>query len=491
MLIKIDHLSFTHEGNFEMLFDDVSFQLDTEWKTGLIGRNGKGKTTLLHLLRKDYPYHGNIQTNVIFDLFPFEVTNTKRMTLEILEEVSPATEDWQIMKEMALLDVDAEVLYRPFETLSMGERTKVLLATLFTQTNHFLLIDEPTNHLDYAAREVLAQYLQRKKGFLLVSHDRTFLDHSIDHVVSISRNKIEVQQGNFSTWKQNKEFQDQFEMDENQRLKKDIGRLNEAERRQAVWSDKVEKTKIGTRIAGLKPDRGAIGAQAARMMKKAKNAEKRMNKAIEMKEELLHDIDHAPSLKLTTLPHHNKTLFRVEDVSIFYDQKEVVSKVSFVLQQNERLAILGKNGSGKSSLVHCLLNEADNYTGTIQRASQLMVSYVSQDTRFLKGTCMDYAKQKNIDVTLFLTILRKLDFRRELFERDFTTYSEGQKKKVLIAASLSQPAHLYLWDEPLNYIDVLSRMQIEELILSFEPTMIVIEHDRTFIAAIATKTIVL
>ncbi len=119
----------------------------------------------------------------------------------------------------------------------------------------------------------------------------------------------------------------------------------------------------------------------------------------------------------------------------------------------------------------------------------MIISYVSQDTGHLKGTLSEYAKVNNLDYTLLLSVLRKLDFTREQFDKRIEQYSGGQKKKVLIARSLCTKAHLYIWDEPLNFIDVFSRMQIEKLILEFRPTMIYVEHDKAFMDNTATKII--
>lgn len=121
-----------------------------------------------------------------------------------------------------MLKVSDDVLYRPFSSLSNGEQTKVMLAALFLKENSFLLIDEPTNHLDMKARELVSHYLRSKSGFILVSHDRAFLDHCVDHILSINKTNIEVQKGNFSEWRENKERQDNFELAENDRLKKKI-----------------------------------------------------------------------------------------------------------------------------------------------------------------------------------------------------------------------------------------------------------------------------
>ena len=125
------------------------------------------------------------------------------------------------------MEVDAEALYRPFETLSSGERTKVMLAVLFLKEHSFLLIDEPTNHLDTEARRAVSRYLNRKKGFILVSHDRVFMAECIDHVLSLNKNTIEVVQGNFTSWWDNKQRRDEFEAMENEKLKKEIGRLKD------------------------------------------------------------------------------------------------------------------------------------------------------------------------------------------------------------------------------------------------------------------------
>ena len=149
----------------------------------------------------------------------------------------------------------------------------------------------------------------------------------------------------------------------------------------------------------------------------------------------------------------------------------------------------GKNGSGKSSILQLICGADIRYTGTVRKGSQLSISYVSQDTSHLKGTVTDYARSNGLDESLLKAILRKLDFSRVQFEKDLSSFSGGQKKKVLIAKSLCEKAHLYIWDEPLNFIDIFSRMQMEELLLEYAPTILFVEHDRAFCETIATKII--
>lgn len=163
--------------------------------------------------------------------------------------------------------------------------------------------------------------------------------------------------------------------------------------------------------------------------------------------------------------------------------------ISFSLHSGERIALEGKNGSGKSSILKLINNIPINHTGTVSIGSGLIVSYVPQDTSFLNGNLSEFAEDNKIDESLFKAILRKMDFERTQFDKDMSQFSEGQKKKVLIAKSLCEQAHLYIWDEPLNFIDIYSRIQIEKLIQKFSPTMIFVEHDRIFQQKIATKII--
>ncbi|RIX50306.1 Lsa family ABC-F type ribosomal protection protein [Paenibacillus nanensis] len=488
-LINVTNLTFAYDGSYDNIFEDVSFQLDTDWKLGFTGRNGRGKTTFLNLLLGKYEYSGHISASVSFEYFPFPVGNKENHTIDVVEDIYPDFQHWELMRELSWLQVSEDVLYRPFESLSNGEQTKVLLAALFLKENSFLLIDEPTNHLDMHARKLVSDYLKSKSGFILVSHDRAFLDNCVDHILSINRTNIEVQKGNFSDWWLNKQRQDDYELAENEKLKKDIKRLSDAAKRTSNWSHEVEKTKNGTRNSGSKVDKGYVGHKAAKMMKRSKSIEQRQQSAIDERSKLLKNIEASDSLKITQLPYHKSQLAELDNVSIYYGDKLVCRDIDFTIEQGDRIALSGKNGSGKSSILKLICGENISHTGTFRLGSQLKISYVSQDTSHLHGNLTDYARENGIDESLFKAILRKLDFARIQFEKDMSSFSGGQKKKVLIAKSLCEKVHLHIWDEPLNFIDVISRMQIEELLLEYEPTILFVEHDREFCANIATKVV--
>lgn len=519
-LISVNNLTFGYETSYENIFENTSLEIDTDWKLGFIGRNGRGKTTFLKLLMGKYKYSGSITASTQFDYFPFEISDNKTALETVKNAIAPFSYwenemnkcieknsessmkeygdfldlyvsndgyiiDELIEKEVRKLDVNPDVLTRSFFTLSNGERTKVMLAALFLKKNNFLLIDEPTNHLDLEGRNCVAEYLSNKKGFILVSHDRNFLDKTVDHILSINKNNIEVQRGNFSSWQENKNKQDNFEINKNEKLKKEITKLEASFRRTAGWSDKVEKSKIGDHVY----DRGAVGHKAAKMMKRAKSIERRKENSLDEKKKLLKNIEKFDSLKIIPMDYHKNTLINIDGLNLSYNDKDVLNNVGFTVNQGDRIALRGKNGSGKSTLLKIITGENKFYKGTVDINSNLNISYVPQDTSFLNGSFQDFILKENIDESIFRTLLAKLDMDSDDFNRKLNELSEGQKKKVLIAKSLSQSSHIYIWDEPLNFIDVYSRIQIEDLIKQFKPTMIFVEHDFMFNKNIATKVI--
>lgn len=511
--ISVNNLTFSYEGSYDNIFENVSFSIDTDWKLGFIGRNGKGKTTFLNLLLGKYEYKGTISTTTVFDCFPYYITK-EQMELcaaEFIEELKSQCEIWKVICELEQLHEDAEILYRPFKTLSPGERTKVLLGVLFSGENDFLLIDEPTNHLDQETRENVKQYLSAKKGFILVSHDRDLLDACVDHVLVLNRQTIEVQSGNFSSWWENKQRRDSFVKAENEKHLKEIGKLKQASERCAAWADKNEGTKIGfdpvkehdRNIA----TRAYIGAKTKKMQSRVKQMEKRINREVEEKEGLLVDLEQPVDLKLMPRSHHKETLVNVRDYSVTYKGAEgpAFSDLTFSIKRGERIALHGENGCGKSTLIKMILQKAGfmeefpgrfpdgkpvlTESGVCETASGIIISYVSQDISMLKGGISGFCAKNNLNESLFCAILRQLDMERVQFSKNMEDYSAGQKKKVLLSASLLTSAHLYIWDEPLNFIDVFSRMQIEKLLLEYQPTMLFVEHDVRFREKVATRVI--
>ena len=331
-LINITNLTFAYEDGYDNVFENVSFQIDTDWKLGFTGRNGRGKTTFLKLLMGKYEYRGSISASVDFEYFPYEVKDQSLNGLEIAEEMCPALQYWQIVKELNILEADEGILYRPFSTMSGGERAKLLLAAMFLKENSFLLIDEPTNHLDIRGREVVSRYLNGKKSFILVSHDRAFLDGCVDHILSINKADIEIIKGNFSVWLENKERKDSFELAENSKLKKEIKQLETAAKEKRFWSDRAESGKIGIdplKVDNKKGHRAKESARAKKIMARAKSIETRQENAIKEKSKLLKNIESADKLKIYQSDYRVSRLITVNKLSVDYGSGAVFENISF------------------------------------------------------------------------------------------------------------------------------------------------------------------
>ena len=441
-LIQVSDLTFAYDGSYDNVFDGASFQLDSSWRTGLVGRNGRGKTTFLRLLQGKYRYSGAISASVDFEYFPYEVDDENVFGMEVVRKIAPEAEGWEISRELSLLDVSEEVPWQSFCFLSGGEKTKLLLAALFLRANSFLLLDEPTNHLDNEARKKIGDYLCKKSGFILVSHDRELLYKCTDYTISLNKTSIDVEKGNFSVWYENKHNRDEYELRENKRLKKEIKSLEAAARRAGEWSCKAEKGKFNTTNSGLSVDRGYVGHKAAKMMKRAKSIEKRSLAAVEEKESLLKDIEIADSLKITPLTFFSKQMVALDKVSVSYGEKTVCENISLTVNQGDRIALQGRNGCGKSSILKLIAGENISYGGNLVRSERLIISYVKQDTSGLSGSLSDYAKKYSADENLLRAVLSKMDVPYTQFFKDISCYSEGQKRKLMLARSLCQQAHL-------------------------------------------------
>ena len=332
-------------------------------------------------------------------------------------------------------------------------------------------------------------YLEKKKGFILVSHDRNFLDKVVNHIIAINNSNIEIQQGNFSSWKENKDRQDNFEIMQNERLQKDINRLEIASKNIAKWSNEAEKGKSKKFNSETTIDKGYVGHKASKMMKSSKVMEQRIDRAIDEKTNLLRNVDRNDKLKLNPLTSNKNPLVLINNLQVKYNDKTIFNPISFEVNNGDRVAIIGKNGIGKSSILKLILGEKIQYNGEFKVANDLKISYVSQNTDYLKENLKSFAQENKIDESIFKAMLVKMGLSKNDFDTNIQDMSEGQKKKVLIAKSISEQANIYIWDEPLNYIDILTREQIEDTILNYNPTIIFVEHDERFIEKIATKII--
>lgn len=527
-LIQIQNLSFSYSNPYRIIFNDFDLSLDTSWKTGVVGSNGRGKSTLLKLLAgllepaagkiaiplktSYFPYaletaHKKVKAVIRDSIAPFSLWEKEMEKLivsgsetdlasygEILDLYNDADGfemDGFIEKEVSLMGLDTEILERDFHTLSGGEQTRCFICALFLKKNSFALLDEPTNHLDLSGRETLANYLSRKHGFILVSHDRSFLDHCTDHILALEKKSTSIFKGNFTQWKEEKERREESELHRKENLERQINQLKKASLERREWSNKAESAKMSKKEAGGTIDKGYLGAVSARLMKRARNIESRYENKINEKTSLLKDWEKKRKLKLDEDKKLPDVLLRVSHVRISIGNKVIVPDFSLTLEKGMRVALTGKNGCGKTTLFRAIIGELSVDEGSIHIPSQVRPDYVSQKGSWRKGVLNELIQQNGLDSDRFRNILACMGLKGDILDKEIAGFSEGEKKKIELCRSFVKPASFLLWDEPLNTIDLYSREQLEEVILEHEPTMLFIEHDRFFIDRLATEIITL
>lgn len=522
--ITISGLSFYYDFPYKEVFTDIHFTLDTDWKLGIIGRNGCGKSTLFHLLTgRLLPDKGNITCNVRFSFFPYLVQNSNQSTFQIIKNHIAPFDHWKqsmdyllenpteenlmqygeiehlyqnmggyevelmIEKEAHLLDLTS-LLYKNFNTLSGGEQTRSLLLALFLKKDQYVLLDEPTNHLDKKGMELVADYLSCKKGYSLISHDRYFLDKTTDHILSINKSSLELSKGNYSTWFENFANQQELEKKTNENLKKEIRNLKESAKVRRGWSALQEKNKINP-PRDRAVDKGYVGHKSAKMMKTALNIEKRSLLKIEQKEELLKNSYKEYQIRFPTVEKIPETVLAINDLGISFAGRSILKGFNLNVGKGERVALVGKNGCGKSSLLNAAMGNLNYQRGSVFVPGFIKISKLDQNPDYSDMMLGEYMRSLKVDLPRFRQILGALYIKEDVLIKNMKDFSAGEIKKIGIALSLLEPFHLYLWDEPLNYLDIETREMIESAILRDKPTMVFVEHDLYFIKKVATRVV--
>lgn len=517
--IAINNLSFSYKKYFQPIFQDVNINIDTKWKLGLVGRNGRGKSTLLKLILNELePDKGEIVKDVYIQYFPYEVNamytyvidvikecignvksiedemdsiienndvgryNRYNLLLEKYEEVDGFNIEGKIKKELFLMHLPEELLYHEFSTLSNGERTKMLIIALFLKKNSFILLDEPTNNLDINGRRAMKEYLKKKNGYIVVSHDRYFLNQVVDHIISINKSNVTIEKGNYSSWKENKDKQELFESKVKNKLLHEINQLENSSVNNRKWGELAEKEKNP-----FKTNNRGNGARAEKFMRSAKISERRIEEKIKEKKELLKNIEVVPDLSIDQSTNEKELLIEINNLQFGYQNKKIFEDFSLQIFSGDIIWIKGENGAGKSTLLNVITKKIET----------LSVKYVKEDIKIVevyqepiwKNGYLNKCFDESIDREKFKELCTCLDISEMILERPLETYSDGELRKIDIARALSSNNHIILLDEPLNYMDIYFQEQLEKAIVAFSPTMIFVEHDETFGNRISNRCI--
>lgn len=529
-MLKVSNIT-KHYGN-ELILDSVSFVLNAGERVGLIGPNGCGKTTLLRIitgqivpdtggvqivpsharlgfLEQGFAQHG-AETVAQFlqvgeealaeaegrvatlasalsrhepQAHLLEAYSEALARLESLATTQPAAHEAEsVLAGLGLAHVDFETL---LAILSGGQKTRLGLAGLLLHRPDVVLLDEPTNHLDIEALEWLEAWLRCYSGAaLIVSHDRAFLDNTVTRILDLDPETHTLTEyvGNYSayieTWERQREKQlSQWrdEQDEIRRIQADIHRT-------AMHAMSVELT--------TKPHDYTIRRYAKKVAKKAKSRERKLERYMESDERAERPkLSWRMKLEFADLPESGREVLILENIAAGYDGAALFQGVNAILGAGERVALIGPNGTGKTTLLRVIMGRLAPLTGRVRLGTNVKVGYYAQEQELLDPTSTPFeviradADMSDTEVRSFLHYY--------LFSGDdvFTpvgALSYGERARLTLARMAATGCNFLLLDEPINHLDIPSRTQFERAMTSFEGTVLAVVHDRYFINAFAT-----
>ena len=504
----------------DSILEDICFTVNEGDKIGVIGVNGTGKTTLMKILTGEYGYdQGDIYTSKDCEIGYLQQNTNFHSNNSILEEVlevfkplidmenylrelehriseegsknnSPILEklmdDYSntletfaskngygykseakgVLKGLGFKDEDMD---KPIAILSGGEKTRVLLGKLLLKKPTLLLLDEPTNHLDSEAIEWLEFFLKQYKGtVMLISHDRYFLDQVVDRVFEVHNKKLKSYNGNYSKFIELSKVEKEIELKKYEDQQKDLKKQEES----------IERLK-------------AYGRE--KHLKRARSKEKALDKI---------DVLDKPEayrkkakIKFNPSISSGNDVLHVENISMAYDDKVLFKGVNFDIYRGEKVALIGPNGIGKSTLFKIIMNELSPVNGEIKLGTNVNVSYFHQEQKTLNldNTIIDEIWDTNdrLTQTEIRNMLGSLLFENEEVFKKISTLSGGERARIAILKLILSKANFLLLDEPTNHLDIDSKEVLEEALENYTGTIFTISHDRYFLNTVVDKILVL
>ncbi|MDL2308043.1 ABC-F family ATP-binding cassette domain-containing protein [Bacteroidales bacterium OttesenSCG-928-C03] len=513
-MISINKLSVNFTGDF--LFKDISFVAGDKDRIGLVGKNGAGKSTLLKIINRDLEPESGVMTitngfktgylpqEIIADYRTtvFEETMTafieqKRLEKKIEEtnnllllrtdyeseeysklaqQLSDATELFRQLgghtmegdaeKVLLGLGFKSSDFQRPLTEFSSGWQMRVSLAKILLQNPEIILLDEPTNHLDIESIQWLEEYLANYYGSLiLVSHDRAFLDRVTNRTIEITLGNIQDYKCSYSEYVQ-------------QRMERIESQQNAFENQQKQIED-IEKFIERFRYKATK---------AKQVQSRVKMLDKMDKVEVEM-------IDQSSiSFRFPPAPHSGRVTVETENLKLGYGNHVVLESVDFHLERGERVAFVGRNGEGKSTMVKAIVGELPAQQSEIKLGHQVVIGYYAQNQAMLLNP--DKTVFETIDEIAvgdirpkIRTILGSFLFSTEDTEKKVKVLSGGEKSRLALAKLLLSPFNLLILDEPTNHLDMQSKDVLKNALLQYEGSMILVSHDRDFLQGLTEKVI--
>ena len=476
-IISAQELTLTFGGH--PLFDQIQFQVEGGDRVGILGRNGSGKTTLLKCIAGELqPNAGSIaiQQNAKIVRIPQEIPanldgSIREIVLSTIRPTNSDTDTWQSQSliqqifSQGGLDPDAR-----FSQLSAGMKRRVTFARGIAATPDILLLDEPTNHLDIDSIEWLEKFLIRWQGTLLfVTHDRSFLQSLSTRIFELDRGRLFSYTCDYQTFLRRKEERLLIEETANQLFDKKLAR-------EEMWI------------------RQGIEARRTRNEGRVKSL-----KQLRSERQRRQELTGSARMALQSVPRSGQRVIEANHVTFSYPDREVLKDFSITIQRGDKLGIIGPNGSGKSTLLKVLIGEIAPNQGEIETGTNLELAYFDQLRQQLdeNKTILENVGEGRDTITIngkarnIVGYLEDFLFTRERIRAPISALSGGERNRLLLARIMAKPANLLVLDEPTNDLDIETLEVLENLLLDFSGTLLLVSHDRSFLNNLVTSTLAL
>ena len=516
-MIEIELNNIKKNYGIKNILDGFNWEIKTGERVALIGQNGSGKTTILKIISKEENIDSgtiNIRKGATLGVLKQIYENEKedvlvkdflydsfKNILEIEQKLKNLEEKMAIEKSQNELEkiikkygnlqeefiavggyeiqekfskicskfnIKSEMLKRNYNNLSGGEKTRVNLAKLLLKNPDILLLDEPTNHLDIDSLNFLEELIKKYNGtVLVVSHDRYFLDKVITKTILLENGKEKIYFGNYSYF-----------------LKEDERRTLEEFENYKDQQKQIEKMKES--IKTLR--RFGEIAKNEMFFKRAKSIEKRLEK-MEILEKVSLD-KKSIDLKFNLESRSGKDVLIIENLTKKFDEKVIFENTNLHLSYGEKIALIGKNGTGKSSLIKMILDEDKDYSGNIKLGASIKIGYIPQNIIFedTNQNVLDYFEDgNNFSDEQARSKLAKYVFRGENVFKKVGKLSGGEKVRLILLKLIQKDVNFLILDEPTNHIDIETRELLEEALKEYPGTVLFVSHDRFFINKLATR----
>ena len=521
-MIMLSCNNVTKSFGVETILEDISFSISEGDKVGIVGVNGTGKTTLFKIITGIYGYDsGEIYTSkdcrmgyleqntnfhsdktiyeevlkVFSDLIASEI-ELRDMEHKIAElsklEGSPTSELKKLMDDYGKkyerfeenhgysyksevigtlrgLGFSKDDLEKQIDVLSGGEKTRVLLAKLLLGKPSLLLLDEPTNHLDAEAVEWLEGFLRAYEGtVMIISHDRYFLDQSVNRIFEMSNKHLTAFNGNYTEYQKQAKIQKEIELKRYENQQHEIKKQEES----------IERLK-------------SYGRE--KHIKRARSKEKMLNKVEKL--EKPQEYRKKAKFKFHSAPQSGNDVLRVENLEKSFDERVLFKDVNFDIYRGEKVALIGPNGIGKSTLFKILMSEETQNDGNFKIGQNVIPAYFHQEqkTLNLKNTIIDEIWNSNPSLTQteIRSLLGAFLFSDEDVFKEINLLSGGERARIAILKLILSKSNLLLLDEPTNHLDIDSKEVLEEALLEYDGTIFTISHDRYFLNTVIDKILLL